>query len=317
MSLSSDVHNHTSATLPWRDTELEVGELTMCTVVSFDPDTDIYTVTLDEYGDITGQLMAKDVAAKVKHGIASLQNGTKLPLSITEIEQRRDQTIIMLSKKDVAKADCERYKEYYSLTLRLFNLVRRLGHMGELTETSWHEQFAGLLSHYLNELVEDELEPGERLERHPYNLLAGHEDTELDEEYIALIERKHIELFGLQAQNQRVRFVALLYTIYGHEELKNILLAAIAPYKAAEFYSALQLSENTDLCNVTLLPSALPTFELHVQSYTKEHAAEVTERIVSEIRDKIAAKSGYFELRTIKAQGGEACTEERSKAKRK
>jgi len=276
-----------------------VNEITMCTIKDYDSSTGIYQVFLNEYGLDNGQLMTKDVSAKIKRNMV-LELGTVLPLMVLEIETKRDNCIIMLSKKDVSVQAADQYREYYNLNTKLFGLATRLSYMAQYSATEWHQQFVTLLAEYLDELESDDLTRGDNLERHPYNLLANHEDTELDDDYVQVIESKHAELFGMQSFNCRNLFAIYLYSINGNEELKKALLAALEPYKTAKPYSLAQLCEDETRCNVTLMPVALPVFELHVQSHKKDYGLAISQKIMDVIRRDVEALAGHFDIRERK-----------------
>ncbi len=256
-----------------------LGESVMCTVLNYVEGTG-FNVTLDEYDGYEALLMLRDLhSKKIKKNVASfLKVGEQLPLTVTNIDDER----VYVSKKDIKEGEIAICKTYFSQTSKLFSLAKRLSHVSSFTELQWHEQFTILIMDYLDKCSDK----GEDMDTHPYAMCIDKSTLNtlpLSPPYMEVLELKHIDLFGIQICTIKKYFNIQSYQIDGNERVKTILLSALALYKNDKTYTNQELHDDQTLCNVTLLPIAVPKFELHVQCYLPKYGVTVAQKILSSI----------------------------------
>ena len=271
--------------MKWYKTDQpHIDEHVMCTVQEFNPDTG-FKVTLNEYNDKEGLLTLKELhKKKIKKSIASfLRIGQQLVLCVQEVEG----IYITLSKKCVDEETSKAVTEYYSITEKLFNLSKRLSHMSEYSEDTWVELFTDLMDEYL-----EEYDKTDDIAEHPYTLMSDRfriNELNLDARYAKVLTARHADLFGVQPVNKTMEFTVMSYSVDGNTAVKQAMCAVHKPYKTEKKWSDTELYEDPERCNVTVLPIALPKFQVHIQCYGPEQAQTVSGKI------KAALESSCFD----------------------
>jgi translation initiation factor 2 alpha subunit (eIF-2alpha) len=151
------------------------------------------------------------------------------------------------------------------------------------------------MTNYFEKCLELDLKKGEDPEIHPYALCLDKSallTLPLGPDYMSLLESRHVELFGIQICTIKKTFTIQSYRVDGNSFVKEALLRAIAPYKGDK-HTNQQLHDNQQLCNVSLLPIAVPKFELHVQSYLPKYGESVAQNIITCIQQ---GGLDYFKL---------------------
>ena len=269
-----------------------VQEIVMCTVGSFDPITG-FTVTLDEYDDIVGLLTLKELNKKrIKKNLASfLKKGQRLPLIV--YRDGDDDGVITLSKKAVTDDQYKGFMEYYLFTDKLYTLSMKLEHLSSIPKEEWLQQFQDLVEVFLTSC-----EKGESLESHPYVICSKKctvSQLELPEKYMTVLNSRHVNLFGIQVSNKINSFVVNTFAIEGTELVKTKLMAIIQAFQQEQKWTDQQLYDDNTRHNVTLVPIALPRFELHVSAYLFSEAQDISRTITSQIA---SAGFDYFKIVT-------------------
>ena len=266
-----------------------LGESVMCTVVSYDEGTG-FNVSLDEYDSCEALLMLKNLhSKKIKKNVASfLKIGEQLPLTVISIEDDS----VYVSKKDIKEHEIEICKSYFSQTYKLFSLSKRLSYVSSFSESEWHNQFTIIMMDYIDKCSNK----GDDMDTHPYTICVDKSALStlpLDPAYMILLESKHVELFGIHICTIKKHINLQSYQIDGNEHVKSALMSARAPYYGPKWTNQ-QLYDDQTLCNVSLLPIAIPKFELHVQCYLEQYGEVVAQNILSKI--KHAGLDSYKEL---------------------
>lgn len=265
-----------------------IGECVMCTVTGYKEDIG-FDVRLDEYG-VPALIMAQDLSSKkIKKNVAAfLKIDEQFPVVVLHVHDNG--SLITVSKKDIKATEIKSLTEYYGANQRLITAARRLSHMSADKSQdlqNWEHQFRELLRTYL-----DDNEKGENMEEHPYNLLLNRETMvalPMAPAYLDLIKERHSDLFGVQIWTERRAVTIQSYRVDGNEFVKSVFAQILAPF--AKVYSNTELYEDQTRCNVSVLPIAIPKFEIVVRCYTSALATKTMDDIVKSLE---AAQFDYL-----------------------
>jgi translation initiation factor 2 alpha subunit (eIF-2alpha) len=287
----------------------DIDEVTMCTVLSYNDGVG-FDIHLDEY-DMNGFLANKELSTKnrIRKSIASfLKVGTQLPLQIVTIEHDR----AIVSKKTVNNDNIKECKQRFGLNQKIFALARRLAFtvisaqskadgkepcdpdLGTVAgvEKKWLEQFRPLLS------TEEELED------HLYYVLSDRDKISglnMKPEQIAIIEHHHAKLFGIKPITITSEFTIQVFDIEGMKKVQDVLLSILGTYRkpdadkdGTDSWTDEELYAREDVANVNIIPSAIPTFQLQVTAYQRQHAKTVNAEI------KVMLERAHFDVLQFK-----------------
>lgn len=263
-----------------------VGEVTMCTVTEYNEGAG-FNVHLDEY-DLDGFIMLIELHNKKIRGPISgfLKIGTQLPLSVLD----SDSDQVYLSKKDVKEDQVKQCKERYALNNRLFNLIKRLPQPAGDSH-SWEEIFQEL-----------NLSMKDADEEHPWTLIQDREwdDLDLNAQQVSILAENHAKLFGIKPQTVHVEFSVYSFAVNGNQVVQDILIKVRNLWNRVndgnvDSWSHEDLYEEGSRCNLTILPVAVPKFQLKVTAYNRDRCYDVINQVKSELEQ---AKLDHVQFQT-------------------
>ena len=112
--------------------------------------------------------------------------------------------------------------------------------------------------------------------------------------YLDLIDCHHARLFGISPLVYRCDVTIQSFSIDGMQYVKDILLGILAKYnRQAGPWNKDELYEITDAVNVTILPVAIPRFQINVAAYRSETCS----RVLAEI--KVLLEEAKFDCMTF------------------
>lgn len=266
----------------------------MCTVISFDDSVGFY-VRLDEY-DLTALLPLKELSSKkIRKSLASfLKIGTQLPLCVMEV----DDSSIVMSKKGFQTSAIPGSKERYGLNVKLFALARRLAFSvvnaavkGKVTEEDIDQDEVNRLESGWVECLRAANDPSVDLQDHLYNVVSNRgrlSTAQLPAERIVVLEEHFVALFGIHPITEARNVIIQTFSINGMDEVKSVLTGITAQYEKVHTDEELYTDQSTS--NVTILPTAIPTFQVNVTAYQRDQVDQTHQQI------QTALKAAKFNL---------------------
>lgn len=250
-----------------------VDEVTMCTVTNFDEQSG-FSVHLEEY-DLDGLLVLRELHnKKIRVPLASfLKVNTRLPLMV--VDSGYGDGKVYLSKKIVKSDQIKACILNYQLNNRLFNLVERLPD----GNWDWKEIFQTLNS------------PGLDQAEHPWTLLNDREWGDqglenLTEEQVTILQTYHAKLFGMKPQSVRAKFTIYTFAVEGNNLVRDLLISVenkwnrpVTDVDDTRIWTQEELYNKEDRCNISILPMAIPAFQLKVTAYNLQRCYEVISNI--------------------------------------
>lgn len=270
------------------NTHPEVNEVTMCTVTSFDESIGFH-VHLDEY-DQDALLPLKELSAKkIRKSIASfLKINTQLPLCVMEVD---DDGIVMTKKGFPTSANPE-CKERYGLNVKLFALARRIAFAilnsateGKVSEENIDTEAIARIEGDWTGWLRDANSQDVELPDHLYNVLSNRGKlpyAPLSDVQIETLEQHFVTLFGIHPITEAHSVTIQTFSIDGMDEVKTVLMDIASRFRTV--CSDDELYQNQSLANVVILPTAIPTFQINVTAYQRDHASRIWQDIQSMLK---------------------------------
>lgn len=275
----------------------EVHEVTMCTVVSFDDSTGFY-VQLDEYDNQKALLPLKELSnKKIRKSITSfLKIGTQLPLCVIEV----DDDGIVVSKKGLRASAISSCKERYSLNVKLFALGRRIAFAvlnaavdGKVEEEDIDVKEIGRLEGDWVGCLQAVNSPAVELPDHPFTMISDRSrlsTVPIPADKISVLEDHFVTLFGIHPITETHNVTIQTFSIEGMDEVKRVLTGITKQYD--KVHTDEELYSDPHAANVTILPTAIPVFQVNVTAYQREQV----ERTYQQVQDTLKA-AGFNLLR--------------------
>lgn len=194
-------------------------DLVIVTIRELQPELGV-VVTLDEYEDCEGTIYLSELTRRKR--IRSLAKLCPVGQTVVALVIQSKPEFISLSLKHVTAEDKEEYLKYYSLGKRFHGVLRKIAIKQQTPIIELYESIGWPLYRKIIDLEK----LGDRIEKHPYNILAQKElipDLDFDKELQDILLENHLDLFGEQNYKESFTVHLLSYGMNGVDDIKSNL----------------------------------------------------------------------------------------------
>jgi translation initiation factor 2 alpha subunit (eIF-2alpha) len=257
----------------------KINELVMITIKKFDKNVGFY-VKMNEYSDKEALLnISQIVSGRTRKKVTSL-----IPLNSKQVAVVMDVTEdgkVDVSIKNVHKKDIVLFEKYYNCAKRLHSSIKQLSYLSKIDMNELYDNVVW------NNFEKDYRLPNDEQPIHILHYFPG--KLTLTEEYRLPLVTHHLKVFGPVIYTIKKHFILVSYDQTGMDTVINKLKTFIPEKK----YSKKELSDDDKKYNITLLPIAMPKYEITISSTnieTNNNVLTLFEKSVSEV------DNGFFTM---------------------